>query len=253
MAALGAQALFTANAVPGLEPISPAAPGRLFSAFASGVVLVGAGAAILFDKSVRSGVLAVAGLMGLWVLILHLPLLIADPANGSEWTGALETLAIGGAAWMMAGLSSAGRPSRDGWDRLALPGEKLGRVCYGVALPGFGVLHFIYSAYVSAAIPGWIPGPQFWTYATGLAHIAAGLSIVTGVLARLGATLLAVMFGSWVLLLHAPRVAARPHDRNEWASLLIALAMCGGACVVAAAYDAGRLTMPNARSPRRMA
>jgi len=43
------------------------------------------------------------------------------------------------------------------------------------------------------------------------------------------------MFGSWVLILHIPRALAHGRDPNEWTSMLIALAMCGGALLVAEA------------------
>jgi hypothetical protein len=41
------------------------------------------------------------------------------------------------------------------------------------------------------------------------------------------------MYGSWVLMLHLPRVLAQPAMRAEWTSLFVALALCGGAWLVA--------------------
>jgi len=52
-------------------------------------------------------------------------------------------------------------------------------------------------------------------------------------LARPAATLLGVMFFLFVVLLHIPRIAAHPSDGNEWTSGFVALAMCGGAWVLA--------------------
>jgi len=247
LAGLGVQALVTGDVVPGLEPLPPTVPGRLIWATLSGLVLAGAGAAMLAGRVARAGALAAAGLLFLWVVALHLPLLLADPTNGSEWTTTLEALAMGGAAWALAGLLSPPQSPSDPWRRVGSPGIRIGRFCYGVSLPGFGILHFVYVAYVSAAVPAWIPEPAFWAYATGIAHIAAGLSIVSGILARLGATLVALMFGSWVLILHAPRVAAKLHDPNEWASLFIALAMSGGGLIVAATFAPAEPAGPGVR------
>jgi hypothetical protein len=41
------------------------------------------------------------------------------------------------------------------------------------------------------------------------------------------------MFLLWVVVLHAPRVAASPHNGDEWSSLFVALALGGGALILA--------------------
>lgn len=63
-------------------------------------------------------------------------------------------------------------------------------------------------------------------------------------LGRIAALCTAAMFGSWVLILHTPRMLAHIRDANEWTSLLIALAMCGGALAIA-----GTLARAPAPSP----
>jgi len=42
------------------------------------------------------------------------------------------------------------------------------------------------------------------------------------------------MFLLWTVLLHAPRVFARIHNKDELTSLFVALAMSGGSFIVAA-------------------
>ena len=93
----------------------------------------------------------------------------------------------------------------------------------------------MYGAFVATLIPAWIPGHLFWAYFVGVAFLAAALAIVTSRMASLAATLLGIMFFLWVVTLHAPRVAAKLHNGNEWTSLFIALAMSGGAFMVAGA------------------
>lgn len=72
-------------------------------------------------------------------------------------------------------------------------------------------------------------------YLTGLALVAAGLSIATKILARLSAILFALMFFLWVVLVHAPRVTAHLRNGDEWSSLFVALAMSGAGLLLAAA------------------
>jgi len=62
---------------------------------------------------------------------------------------------------------------------------------------------------------------------------AAAAGILYQRLARPAATLLGVMFFLFVVLLHIPRIATHPSDGNEWTSGFVALAMSGGAWVLA--------------------
>lgn len=229
---LGIEALLRSSFVPALEPV-PAWVPQLLLAWLGGLLLVAAGAAVLFDWKARQAAVVLGLLMLLWLALLHLPALALHPGKGGEWTGAGETLALGGSAWVLAGVLDSGQSVRRNWDHIIDRAARLGRFCFGICLPLFGVLHFIYIDYVASVIPGWIPGPVLWGYFTGAAHIAAGLAIVSGIRARLAASLLGIMFGSWVLILHLPRVAVRLHDPNEWSSLLIATALCGGAWLIA--------------------
>ena len=218
LAAIGCQDLLRADLVMELQPVPAWVPGRPFLAVVFGLLLAGAGACIIAGRWVRPAATSLAVLLSLWVLLLLLPRMIADPASGGAWTGAFEVLALASAAWVLAGVPAA---------------RRAGCLCFAASLLVFGVLHFIYRDYVAFVIPAWIPAHLFWAYLTGVAHIAAGLAIAARVKARLAAALAAVMFGSWVLILHAPRVAAELHNRNEWTSLFVAMAMCGAAWLIA--------------------
>lgn len=233
MAAFGIQQFIIADFVPGLVPVSAGMPGRSFLVYLTGLGLIIAGASVLANQKARLMACLLALLWFLWIILLHVPKLAANPRDGGEWTTAFETLAIGGAALVLTGTLSVDRPGLHGWERARVKALPAGRFLFGFSLPVFGILHFIYLDYVAGAIPAWIPGHVFWAYLTGVAHIAAGVSIITNILARLAAILLGWMFGLWVLLLHIPRAVAGSHNRNEWSSTIIALAMCGGSLLIA--------------------
>ena len=114
-------------------------------------------------------------------------------------------------------------------DRLAA----IGRVVFGACLVLYGVVHFLYPDAVAAFIPSWIPQRLFWAYFTACAFIAAGLSVVSGVLIRLASSLVAVMFSAWLVMLHLPRLAAAPRDPHEWATVFVAAAFAGAAWIFA--------------------
>jgi hypothetical protein len=209
------QNLIYAGGVLALEPLPAWLPGHPGIAYLTGLMLLVCGVALVADKGVRPAAITLSALLGAWVLLLQLPPLIAAPRDGSLLTTTFETVALCGPALVLAGRA------------------KVGRIFFGLSLPVFGFLHFRYYQYVASVIPGWVPGHLLWTYAIGVAFFAAGLSILTGVQARLTAILLGVMWGTWVLILHAPRAVAALHSRPEWTSLLIALALSGGSWIIA--------------------
>lgn len=224
----GLQCLTRPDFVPGLQPMHEWIHGRTYCADATGVVFVTAGACMLARRATRVEAYCIASVFLLWFLLLHVPRLTSAPTNGRAWTAALEAGAIGASAWILASLRVDVGERAEGAANVAA-------MCYGVCLPGFGLLHFIYVDYVASVIPNWIPWPFFWAYFVGVAFCAAGLSIVTSLKSALAASLMAVMFGTWVLIVHLPRVAAQYDRPAEWGSLFVAMAMCGGAWLVAAA------------------
>ena len=113
--------------------------------------------------------------------------------------------------------------------------QLLGRVFVAVSLVVFGIQHFIYGGFVAGLVPAWMTGRLFWAYFVGVAFFAAAVGILLEMLERPAATMLGVMFFLFVVLLHIPRIAVHSRDGNEWTSGFVALAMCGGAWILASA------------------
>jgi uncharacterized membrane protein len=111
--------------------------------------------------------------------------------------------------------------------------KTLGRVFVAISLVVFGVQHFIYGGFVATLVPAFMPRRVFWAYFVGVAFFAAAIGILTRMLARAAATMLGVMFFLFVVLLHIPRIIGNSGSGNEWTSGFVALAMCGGAWILA--------------------
>ncbi|MGC2297380.1 MAG: DoxX family membrane protein [Acidobacteriaceae bacterium] len=125
------------------------------------------------------------------------------------------------------------------------------RWLFGIAFIVFGSLHLQAPAWIAGLIPHWIPFPLFFAWFTGCALIAAGLAIAIGVWTRLSASLLALMLFSWVLIVHAPRIAHALHDGDEWNSGFVCLTMAGSALLAAALASRSRpetATLPSGGS-----
>jgi uncharacterized membrane protein len=230
MIVFGIENLIYRDGVMGLEPLPDWLPAHPIWALVTGLLLIAAGAGVIAGWRARVSALVVTALFIVWLLLLQVPLLVGKPHNGTLWTTTLETLALGSGACVLAALSSQWPPRVR---RLPAGAAVVARVCFGLTLLGFGVLHFVYHEYVASVIPGWLPGHLAWAYLTGIAFLAAGTSAVTGIRARLATMLTGVMFGTWVLIVHAPRVAVAPTSRAEWTSMIVALAMCGSAFLFA--------------------
>lgn len=166
---------------------------------------------------------------GLCFVLLHIPTLIADPRDGSAWAAAVATLALAGMSLVLAARCV---PSTEG-ERLVRIVDSAGRIMFGVCLSVCGIQHFMYASFVATLIPAWISTPLFWAYFTGVCHVAAGLSMITGLWIRLSTLLIGSTFFLFVALLHVPRVARDSGNVSEWVSLFIAVAFCAGAWLLA--------------------
>ena len=87
---------------------------------------------------------------------------------------------------------------------------------------------------IASIVPPWMPWHLFWAYFVGACFIAAALSVVTRIQARLSASLLALTFFLFVALMDAPAWAQDPRDRFALALALRELSFSGGALALAA-------------------
>jgi len=111
---------------------------------------------------------------------------------------------------------------------------KIGRYVFAVPFGIFGLLHFMNASAMSGMVP--IPGGVFWVYLTGIALLAASVSIIIEKYARLACILLGVMLIIFVLSIHLPGVIGGEMQPNM-SNLLKDLAMAGGAWILAGKYS----------------
>jgi uncharacterized membrane protein len=124
-----------------------------------------------------------------------------------------------------------------GLDKLIL----FGPLSYAAPLAAFGTEHFTLTEAIASLVPAWIPWHMFWTYLVGACFIAAALSMVTRIRARLAALLLALTFFLFVVVMDIPAWAQDPRDRIAIALALRELAFSGGPLALAASLtDQGR-------------
>ena len=117
-----------------------------------------------------------------------------------------------------------------GFDKLIL----FGPLFYAAPVAAFGTEHFTLTAAIASFVPKWIPWHLFWAYLVGACFIAAALSLVTRIQARLSASLLALTFFLFVVLMDAPAWAHHPRNQIGLTLTLRELSFSGGPLALAA-------------------
>jgi uncharacterized membrane protein YphA (DoxX/SURF4 family) len=208
------------------QPVPAGVPGRAILAYITAALLILGGAALNVRRTAEFGAGLLTVLYALGVVLLHLPRVAAHPFAISPWGGVAEQMALVAGGWLA--YAAARDPS--GAVRL----YRIGWLVFGLCCVMFGAVHFRYAAATATMVPGYLPPNQiFWAYATGVAHIAAGLAILSGVLARLAARLLTAMFALFSILVHIPGLIADPGAHMSWTINAINLALIGAAWIVA--------------------
>lgn len=241
--ALGIVCLAWGDFDPG-QPVPKDFPGYTVLAYAAAAFMLVAGAAIQWRRTAAWGAGALTAYYALIVVILmNGRVAFAHYAEFGTYSGAAEQLAIAAGGLIVYAASAKIDAARAG--RLT----RLGQLAFGLCALLFGAAHFFYMNLTAPLVPQWLPLTQeFWAYATGIAHIAAGVAILTGVQARLAAILLTAMFASFTPLVHVPMLLADPSSHMNWSENALNLALIGAAWVVAdslARRPRGSLIIPH--------
>jgi len=173
-------------------------PWRLFWAYFFGFVLLAVSLSIATKIQVRWSGLLFGIAMFLFVAMLTVPAVIANPRDRIGWTLIFRESSFGGGAWILAGNAMR----QDGRGQNGNKFITIGRVLIACAAILFGVEHFLHPANVPGVplekfTPTWIPARQFIDYVTGAILLVAGVSILLTKKTRMAATYL----GSWLVLL----------------------------------------------------
>ena len=237
MVGLGILGLVQGRSTPIWGGVPRGMPGRAALAYTCALVLLTTGSGLFWRRSaaVASRVLLVYLLA--WLLLLRLPLLFISFTVDTWWAAAQAAVVVA-AAWVLyvwfAGEQDAARVGFATGER----GLRIARALYGLGLIPFGIAHFIYLERTASLVPGWLPWHVGLSYFTGAAFIAAGVAVLTGVAARLAATLVALQVGLFTLLVWVPIIMATPQP-SDWQEFIASIALTTVALVMADSYRDG--------------
>jgi uncharacterized membrane protein YphA (DoxX/SURF4 family) len=226
--ALGAVCLAWGKFDPG-QPVPKSFPDRPALAYAAAAFMLVAGAAIEWRRTAAWAAAALTAYYTLVVVILmNGRLIFAHYAEFGTYSNIAEQIAIAAAGLIVYAVTARIDAP------LAARLTRIGQMVFGVCALLFGGAHFFYMNLTAPLVPKWLPpGQEFWAYATGIGHVAAGIAILTGAQARLAAILLTAMYASFTPLVHVPIVLANPSIYFNWTENALNLALTGAAWVVA--------------------
>ncbi len=198
---------------------------------ASGILMLGTGAGLLFERSAPLATRILLPFLLLWTLTrVQAP--IVDPLREISWfaIGEVGVLAAG-ALVLFAWVEGPGSKLHA---FAAEHGATVARILVGYSAVTFGLSHFFeFHARTVSLVPRWLPYPEFWADVMGGAQVAAGLGAAFAVYPRLSVAAEAAMMTVFAILVWVPAVIAKPGVESNWVEFLFTWALAGAFWVVA--------------------
>jgi uncharacterized membrane protein len=229
-------------------------PGREVLAYLSALVYLGCGIGLLWRRTAAIASRLLLGYLVLWLLLASVPgVFLLHPTLLAAWELGKTAMMVAAACVLY--VRCAGE--RDAQRFRFVTGDnglRIARALCGLAVIPFGLAHFVYLKETVVLVPGWLESPAFWAYLTGAAFVAAGIAMLSGVWARLAATLLTLQVATLSLLVWLPRVVAGNLNAFQWGECVVTVTLTAAAWLVADSYRGERwLGVPWAPSPSRSA
>lgn len=221
-------------------------PGRPLWAHTVGAIVVLLALGLFVRRRTHMAAMALAGVLLLPVLALHLPRALASGTFGDAWLNVLKWLAMAASPLVVSALVAQDEGGT--WlERFATVGARVAPWLLGAFMVGSAVLHFRFAEGVSNLMQPWMPWRLFWTYFAGVALALGGVGLVVPRTQRLAALLTGAMILSWFFLVHTPRMVLDPAGPVGWSEMAESLAFSMMAFLLAARVEIGSLTPDSPR------
>jgi len=245
---LGTLGLIKSNLSVVWAPVPNGVPAHQVLAYFCAFVSVVCGIGLLWKRKAAAASRVLLAYLLLWLLVFRVPGLLRSVAVDVYWA-TCKTAVMVAAAWVLYVWFAAD------WDRRHLSfatgdkGLRIARALYGVAIIPFGLAHFQFVQHTAELVPGWLPAHVAWAYFFGATFIAAGIAVLSGVCARLAASLSAMQMGMFTVLVWLPVVVKGSMNSFQWSETIISWVLTAAGWVVADSYGG----MPSLAGERRTA
>jgi uncharacterized membrane protein len=211
--------------------------GREILIYACAIVSLAGGLGLVFKPTAGIAARALLAYLLVWMLAFKVPFIFHGPLEEGSYQTNGENAVIVAGAWVLYTWFASD------WEKQRLSviagdtGLHFARILYGLAMIAFGFSHFFYLNLTAPIVPAWLPWNGVgWAYFTGGAYLAAGLAVLTGVLARPGAALSTLQMGLFTLLIWVPLVASGQANEFRFGEFVMSCVLTAAAWVVTDSY-----------------
>jgi hypothetical protein len=198
-----------------LRSLLNAADGPFVVYIVAAALIVG-GAAIQLRRTSKTGAAVLGGLYLLFAL-LAVPPIVAAPRIYNNEGNFFEQFSLLTGALLVYGHR-----------------QEIGRVFLGLCAGSFALEQAFYLKTTADLVPKWIPpGPMFWATATTVFFALAAVALLANRRALLAARLLAIMVGSFGVLVWIPMLVAQPGSYANWSETAETFAIAATAWILA--------------------
>ena len=204
-------------------------PAHVFWVYLVGIAFLCAAIGLANLVQARLAAALVGMTMFLFVLVMDLPAVAANPGNRFFWALALRQLAFSGGAFAFA---LALRSTRSGFPRFFV----------GVPAVFYGIMQLLHPAYVPGIplqrlTPEWIPGRMILSVCVGVISILAGVCLLANTKTRSAATSLGLAILLTMFWVYLPMLLAAPRDVGALNFFFDTLLFCGAVLLLANAME----------------
>jgi uncharacterized membrane protein len=205
LATFGAEHLTDARDI--VQIVPPWMPARLFWTYFVGIALLAAALSFSLKKGLRLAAPLTALMFLLFVLMMHIPAVVAAPRDRFAWAIAFRDLTFGCGALALAAGQNPNAVARS--KKVAIV---VARGLMGIAVIVYGIEQFLHPQFAPGVplkklTPVWLPAPHVWVYITATILVVAGVLLLVGRYSAEAATAVGLLMTVLTVFLYVPILA----------------------------------------------
>jgi len=217
-------------------------PAHTFWVYLVGLAFLCAALSIAVLVQARLAAALVGMTLLIFVFVMDMPAVVANPRNRFFWALALRQLAFSGGAFAFAMSPWSTRPKQQAPVQTITAWAAFPRFFLGIPSLFYGVEHLLHPEYVPGVplkklTPDWIPGRIALSYFVGVILIAAAVCLLLNKKTRIAATALGLTILLTVFWIYLPMLLRAPKDVVALNFFFDTLLFCGAILLLANAMD----------------